>query len=159
MKTNYNFDDCRDCVAWGMDKLRTAEKQTEAAGKEWLIATETCKWAIEQAICNRGGGPMIDAVKQYVRSIMWEVGLYDELCRSQSLNPATSKAEFYLSRRIPQTVVDRIPREKHKEAIELLEKLNQSTDEQTIINILSAQVGIALNEHVPAIAGVQEFKS
>jgi hypothetical protein len=71
-----NFDKTFDsssfasCVQRAMLLIKNREAQMIEEGYEWHINTETCRWAIEQAIINRPSGQaMMAAAIEYVESV------------------------------------------------------------------------------------------
>lgn len=66
----FNKDDFSSCVNRAMLLIRNREAQMRDEGYEWTINTESCKWAIEQAIINRHSGvTMMAAAIKYVESV------------------------------------------------------------------------------------------
>ena len=67
---NFDAEDFQSCVNRGMFLLKNREEQAEADGYEWIVNTESCRWAIEQAIINRASeSTMMSAVIEYVEKI------------------------------------------------------------------------------------------
>ena len=66
----FNPDDFQSCVNRAMLLIRNREAQMIDEGYEWPIATDTCHWAIEQAIINRASGvSMMAAAIECVESV------------------------------------------------------------------------------------------
>jgi len=66
----FNPDDARSCIDRAMLLIRNRESQMVEEGYEWPMATDTCRWAIEQAIINRSSGMgMMQSAIEYVESI------------------------------------------------------------------------------------------
>lgn len=75
-----NFDKTFDstsfssCVQRAILLIKNREMQMIEEGYEWTINTESCRWAIEQAITNRSHDKsMMFAATEYVESIEKEV--------------------------------------------------------------------------------------
>jgi len=66
---NFSF-----CVNRALLLIKNREAQMIEEGYEWPIATETCRWRIEQQIINRPAGMgMLAAAIKYVESIEKQV--------------------------------------------------------------------------------------
>ena len=70
---NFNADDFQSCVNRGISLLKNREEQAGLDGHEWPCNTESCRWAIEQAIINRASkSTMMSAVIEYVEKIEYQ---------------------------------------------------------------------------------------
>jgi hypothetical protein len=68
-KTELDTNYFSSCVNRGMELLGNRKEQMTNEGYEWPIDLKSCKWAIEQAICNRqSGSTMMSAVIAFVES-------------------------------------------------------------------------------------------
>ena len=75
----FNHEDFQSCVDRGMLLIRNREAQMVEDGYEWNIETNTCRWAIEQAVTNRKhGSTMMSAVIGYVESIELRVARFND---------------------------------------------------------------------------------
>lgn len=58
------------CVQRAMLLIKNRESQMIEQGHDWPINTESCRWAIEQAIINRTPGQsMMESAVSYVESV------------------------------------------------------------------------------------------
>jgi hypothetical protein len=66
----FDHNDFNSCVNRAMLLIRNREAQMTEDGEEWLISTETCRHAVEQAIINRKSDKtMMTAAIEYVERI------------------------------------------------------------------------------------------
>jgi hypothetical protein len=66
----FDSSDFSSCVQRAILLIKNRESQMIEEGYEWPINTESCRWAIEQAIINRSSSKtMMDAAIDYVESI------------------------------------------------------------------------------------------
>lgn len=60
----------QSCVQRAMLCIKNREAQMLEEGHEWPINTESCRWAVEQAITNRSSDKnMMQAAIEYVESV------------------------------------------------------------------------------------------
>lgn len=66
----FNHTDFNSCVNRAMLLIKNREAQTRDENEEWLVATGTCRHAVEQAIINRASDQtMMSAAIEYVERI------------------------------------------------------------------------------------------
>ena len=69
-----------DCVTRAMLLIRNREAQMIEEGYEWPINTESCKWAVEQAIINRDSNEsMMCAANRYVETVEYRAESFNGL--------------------------------------------------------------------------------
>lgn len=62
------------CVNRSMLLIKNRENQIKEMGLDWNINTESCRWAVEQAIINRRSDEtMMSAAIKYVESVEYSV--------------------------------------------------------------------------------------
>ena len=72
-------------VTNGMQMIRVFKAGIIEEGHEFNINVDSCKWAIEQAICNRETGvSMSEAVVDYIADIKYRVYFFNGLNKGQT---------------------------------------------------------------------------
>ncbi|MDC8446089.1 MAG: hypothetical protein LV471_09225 [Nitrosomonas sp.] len=77
---NFDQNNFQHCVNRAISLIKNREAQMIEEGHEWPINTESCRWALEQAIINRSSNEsMMEAAIKYVESVEYRAEQFSGL--------------------------------------------------------------------------------